>query len=54
MTSGVDVFDGTPLLDIKPYVAELDSKVDANYGWIDEVDGRDHLLLHIRGVPHDH
>jgi len=53
-TTGLDVLDGTPLLDIKPYVAELDSKVDANYGWIDEVDGRDHLLLHIRGVPHDH
>jgi formylmethanofuran dehydrogenase subunit E len=27
---GVDMIDGTPLLDIKPYVAELDSMPDAS------------------------
>jgi len=53
-TSGLDVFDGTPLLDIKPYIKELDSKSDANYGWIKEIDGDDHLLLHIKGIPHDY
>ncbi len=52
-TSGLDVYDGTPLLDIKPYVRDLDSKLDANYGWIEELDGWEHLMLHIRGVPHD-
>ena len=52
-TTGLDVFDGTPLLDIKPYIRELDSKDDANYGWLDYLDGnKDHLLLHIKGIPH--
>ena len=31
-TSGLDVFDGTPLLDIRPYIKDLDAKIDANYG----------------------
>lgn len=52
-TSGLDVFNGTPLLDIKPYVKDLDSKSDADYGWIDRLKGnREHMLLHIRGIPH--
>lgn len=52
-TSGLDVFDNTPLLDIKPYVKDLDSKDDANYGWIGDLEGDgEHLLLHIKGVPH--
>jgi tRNA-Thr(GGU) m(6)t(6)A37 methyltransferase TsaA len=29
----VDVLDGTPLLDIKPYIPELDSYPDASPGW---------------------
>ncbi len=53
-TSGLDVFDGTPLLDIKPYIKDLDSKDNANYGWIEDLEGYKHLLLHIRGVPHDY
>jgi len=53
-TSGLDVFDGTPLLDIKPYIKDLDSKPDANYGWIEDLDNREHLLAHIRGIPHDY
>ena len=53
--SGIDVFDDTPLLDIKPYVKDLDSKKDANYGWIDGLKGdREHLLLHIKGIPHEY
>jgi len=51
-TSGLDVFDGTPLLDIKPYIQELDVKTDANYGWLEDVHDKEHLLLHIKGVPH--
>ena len=51
-TSGLDVFDGTPLLDIKPYIKELDSKEDANYGWMEGLDNREHLILHIKGIPH--
>lgn len=53
-TSGLDVFDGTPLLDIKPYIKDLDSKEDANYGWIKDINDFDHLLLHIKGIPHDY
>ncbi len=52
-TSGLDLLDGTPLLDIKPYVQDLDNKPDANYGWLDDLEDREHLALHIRGIPHD-
>lgn len=52
--SGIDVFDRTPLLDIKPYIKDLDSKSDANYGWLDELDDKEHLTLHIKGIPHEH
>jgi tRNA-Thr(GGU) m(6)t(6)A37 methyltransferase TsaA len=31
---GVDMLDGTPLLDIKPYVATIDAHIDAQEGWI--------------------
>jgi tRNA-Thr(GGU) m(6)t(6)A37 methyltransferase TsaA len=30
---GVDVLDGTPLLDIKPYVPEFDLHTDVKLGW---------------------
>ena len=29
----VDILDGTPLLDIKPYVPQLDDRADARIGW---------------------
>jgi len=32
----VDVLDGTPLLDIKPYVKYFDGREDAVSGWLDE------------------
>ena len=32
----VDVLDGTPVLDIKPYVKQFDSREDAVSGWIDQ------------------
>jgi len=51
-TSGLDVFDGTSLLDLKPYLQELDAKADADYGWLNGSESRDHLLLHIKGIPH--
>ena len=54
LTSGLDVFDGTPVLDIKPYIKDLDAKSDANYGWLEKLDDHEHLLLHIKGVPHDY
>jgi tRNA (adenine37-N6)-methyltransferase len=38
---GVDVVDGTPLLDIKPYVPEFDCFPDERSGWIS--DSRDRV-----------
>jgi len=32
---GVDVIDGTPLLDIKPYIPESDSISNAKIGWLE-------------------
>jgi tRNA (adenine37-N6)-methyltransferase len=36
----VDIIDGTPLLDIKPYVPEFDSYPNSRAGWFDESDSR--------------
>ncbi len=30
----IDVFDGTPLLDIKPYVPKFDRRKDVKIGWL--------------------
>jgi tRNA (Thr-GGU) A37 N-methylase len=32
---GIDVVDGTPLLDIKPFVPDFDVPDDADTGWLD-------------------
>jgi tRNA-Thr(GGU) m(6)t(6)A37 methyltransferase TsaA len=53
-TSGLDAFDRTPVLDIKPYIKDLDTKADADYGWIENSADREHLRLHIKGIPHDY
>ena len=34
--SDIDVMDGTPLLDIKPYVPAFDDRSNANIGWLTE------------------
>jgi tRNA-Thr(GGU) m(6)t(6)A37 methyltransferase TsaA len=53
--SPIDMFDRTPLLDIKPYFKDLDSKTDANHGWADDLEDREHIMQHVRGLPHhDH
>jgi tRNA-Thr(GGU) m(6)t(6)A37 methyltransferase TsaA len=31
---GVDILDGTPLLDIKPYIPKFDYRENANNGWL--------------------
>jgi tRNA-Thr(GGU) m(6)t(6)A37 methyltransferase TsaA len=36
----VDILDGTPLLDIKPYVPEFDQPADARVGWLEEARGK--------------
>jgi len=35
--SGVDTLDGTPLLDIKPYVSRFDCKAGVRCGWQEDV-----------------
>ncbi len=50
--SGIDAFDDTPLIDIKPYLLELDSKSDANNGWVDKLEDKEHMTLHLKGIPH--
>jgi len=39
---GVDMLDGTPLLDIKPYVPHFDMRPEARAGWLDKHFGEDH------------
>jgi tRNA-Thr(GGU) m(6)t(6)A37 methyltransferase TsaA len=34
---GLDLLDGTPVLDIKPYIPYADSRPNADHGWLDEV-----------------
>lgn len=34
----VDILDGTPLIDIKPYVPRFDTPLNAGGGWTDKVD----------------
>ncbi len=53
-TSPLDLFDRTPVLDIKPYIGTIDALAEANDGWIEDLDGHEHLLQHLRGAPHDH
>ena len=35
----LDVLDGTPLLDLKPYVPEFDHRPDARIGWLEKAKG---------------
>jgi tRNA-Thr(GGU) m(6)t(6)A37 methyltransferase TsaA len=37
---GVDILDGTPLLDIKPYVPDFDEKTDVRLGWLEAAQKR--------------
>ncbi|SPF42078.1 conserved hypothetical protein [Candidatus Desulfosporosinus infrequens] len=52
--SGIDAYNGTPLLDIKPYMHFLDSKEDANNGWFDSLPDKDHTMAHALGLSHEH
>jgi tRNA-Thr(GGU) m(6)t(6)A37 methyltransferase TsaA len=36
----IDVLDGTPLLDIKPYVPEFEPHAEVRVGWIEKAKGR--------------
>jgi tRNA (Thr-GGU) A37 N-methylase len=36
----LDILDGTPLLDIKPYVPEFDYRPEARTGWLEQAQGK--------------
>lgn len=35
---GMDILDGTPLLDIKPYIFQFDNRMNVRSGWVDNRD----------------
>jgi len=49
--SGVDMLDGTPLLDIKPYSPRYDAVENPRGGWTDEVSDADAHTRGQRGYP---
>lgn len=54
LISGIDVYNGTPLLDIKPYIHVIDAKHDANDGWYETLPDKDHVISHLLGLSHEH
>ena len=50
-TGPLDLFDGTPVMDIKPHIRSLDDVEIGNDGWLAD---SDHLRLHKVGIPHSH
>lgn len=48
--NGVDILDGTPLLDIKPYAARFDRIDGTRNGWQDEVDEKTARARGCRGA----
>jgi tRNA-Thr(GGU) m(6)t(6)A37 methyltransferase TsaA len=40
VVKGVDVLDGTPLLDIKPYIPRFDAVDSASNGWVQDTEWR--------------
>jgi hypothetical protein len=38
---GVDLVDGTPVLDIKPYLPQFEIRLDAKAGWVEENPSRE-------------
>ena len=46
--SGVDFLDGTPVYDIKPYLAYADSHADARLGWVPPDTRRQRVLFSVR------
>jgi formylmethanofuran dehydrogenase subunit E len=35
---GLDALEGTPLIDTKPYLPEIDAKANVRVGWVRETD----------------
>jgi tRNA-Thr(GGU) m(6)t(6)A37 methyltransferase TsaA len=50
----VDLFDGTALLDLKPYIGPLDARPEAGLGWIAQLEHFEHAMDHLLGRSHEH
>jgi uncharacterized protein (DUF111 family) len=50
-TQSFDIYDKTPVIDIKPVIKSIDNNKDANEGWITS---DKHLDFHKKGIPHKH
>jgi tRNA (Thr-GGU) A37 N-methylase len=50
---GVDILDGTPLLDIKPYTARFDCIQDTRNGWQDDIRNEDAAVRGLRNFRLD-
>jgi tRNA-Thr(GGU) m(6)t(6)A37 methyltransferase TsaA len=48
--SEIDILDGTPLLDIKPYIPEFDARHNARRGWYEYASERGELRDKSKGV----
>lgn len=51
---GLDILDGTPVLDLKPYVPYADALPHATAGWLDDLGptpGPDHREIRVRPRP---
>jgi tRNA (Thr-GGU) A37 N-methylase len=50
--AGVDLLDGTPVIDLKPYVSRFDLPAsDPRCGWFDQVTMTDGVTLRTAGRP---
>jgi tRNA-Thr(GGU) m(6)t(6)A37 methyltransferase TsaA len=49
---GLDALEGTPLIDIKPYLPEIDSKANARVGWVKETDFSKVYGKGVKGLKH--
>ncbi len=47
----VDILDGTPILDIKPFVARFDQRDNVRSGWTERVPGEEAAKRGRRGFP---
>jgi len=48
---GIDLLDGTPILDIKPYIPYADAIPDSRAGWLDEVEQKSGALFQVQWSP---
>ena len=44
----IDILDGTPLIDIKPYIQRFDSRENVRSGWQDDVSDDTASVLGLR------